>query len=76
MDDEKLEKLLKHYLKSFKNIGVTLQWVKSFLTEHPSMVEVPKELLDKIEMSRLDIYDCKNMIESRLNIIGNDNEND
>ena len=76
MDDEKIVKLLNHYHKSFENIGVTLQWVKSFLTEHPSMVEVPKELMDKIETSRLDIYDCKNMIESRLNVLGNENEND
>lgn len=76
MDDDKIAKLLNHYHKSFENIGVTLQWVKSFLTEHPSMVEVPKELLDKIETSRLEIYDCKNMIESRLKTIGNDNEND
>ena len=74
MDDEKIIKLLNHYYKSFQNIGVTLQWVKSFLTEHPTMVEVPKELMEKIETSRLEIYDCKNMIESRLNTLGIDDE--
>jgi hypothetical protein len=74
MDDEKIASLLKHYHKSFENIGVTLQWVKSFLTEHPTMVEIPKELMEKIETSRLEIYDCKNMIETRLNSLGNKDE--
>ena len=75
MEDEKIASLLKHYYKSIENIGVTLQWVKSFLTEHPTMVEVPKELMEKIETSRLEIYDCRSMIESRLKTIGNDSEN-
>ena len=75
MDDDKIISLLKYYHKSFENIGVTLQWVKSFLTGHPTMVDIPKELMDKIEKSRLEIYDCKNMIESRLKTIGNKEEN-
>ena len=76
MEDEKIVSLLKHYYKSFENLGVTLQWVKSFLTEHPTMVEIPKELMDKIEISRLEIYDCKNMIESRLKSLGNEDKNE
>ena len=74
MDDDKISKLLSTYRKSFENIGVTLQWVKSFLTDHPTMVEVPKELKEKIEESRLEIYDCKNMIDSRLLKLGNEEE--
>ena len=76
MDNDKIKKLLKTYNKSFENIGVTLQWVKSFLTGHPTMVDIPKELMDKIETSRLEIYDCKNMIELRLKSLGNEDKND
>ena len=32
------------------------------------------KLLEKIEESRLEIYDCKNMIDLRLKALGNEEE--
>ena len=74
MEDNRVMILLNKYHKSFEKLELTLTWVTSFLNEHPGMVEVPQELKDKIEESRLEVWDCKNMITLRLKSLGNEEE--
>ena len=79
MEDKKIIVLLTEYHKSFENIGVTLQWIKSYLNQYPSIKEIPEELAKKIEESELEIITNKQMIESiknRLISLGKKEEND